>query len=388
MAAGDKKPDKKWRRLIGVVFSVASLAIFTYIAVTLISGRSLSMDWFTGMFSPRTRVEAADEFNFEVGRSRSMADMGGAVAAVGTLGIQVLDIGGNELLRVPYIMSHPAINSANGRAIAFDIGGTSVKVFDRTQIISSIDVQGTVIVSASINNNGWYCVSTQGSSGFGGVATVYNDRNIAVYRVSLGSGYVLAAHLSPDNRSLAVLNLTDDGSRITFYHGLNKQEPDNAFNLPGGLILDMHYLPNGDLLAVSTYALVLIDRNGASSSLYEYFDKRLGGYSFDGDSVALYLLDHGVGFGGSLLTLDGQGRISGQRDVDREILSMSLSGGCLAVLGSDGVVFFDSELREFPQSGEQSAAGVNKVIVLGIDNALAIGEHSAVVIKRGEGGAE
>jgi len=378
--SGDKKPKKRLRRLVGIAFSVASLAVLTYVAITLISGRSLDISKITGLFSPRVAVEAAGELHFDVGRDRVFADLGDAVAAAGSLGIQVLDLGGNEALKEAFRMSRPALSEENGRAVAFDIGGTAVRVFNGKQVIASVEASGA-IVSASINRNGWFCVSAQEGGGQRGVATVYDDRGSAVYRVNLASGYALSAVLSPDNKSLAVLNLTDGGSRITIYQGLNKQESDSAFTLNGGLIIDMRYLPNGNLLAFTADSLVAIDKNGASSIFYEFFDKRLGGYAYDDGTVALHLLDYGVGFSGRLVTLNEKGSIVGELVTNRELVSISFGDGFLAVLRSDGLMFYDTLFQEFPPRGNHvPTAGATSVLSLKGGAALVAGENSAIVI--------
>ena len=379
--SGNEKPKKRWRRLAGIAFSLVSLAVLTYITITLISGRSLDMSWLTGIFTPRAAVEEVGEYHFDVGRDRVFANLGDAVAAAGTLGVQVLDAGGHETLREAFRMSRPALSEENGRAIAFDIGGTAVRVFNGKQVIASIEASGTV-VSASINRNGWFCVSAQEGAALRGVATVYNDRGSPVYKVNLASGYALSAVLSPDNKNLAVLNLTEDGSRITLYQGLNKQDPDSAFNLNGGLILDMRYLSNGSLLAVSTHSLYILDRTGASSLLYEYFDKRLGGYAFDEGYLALHLLDYGVGYSGRLVMLDEKGLAVGELATDREFISISFGGGYLAALRSDGIMFYDKMFQEFPPLGEPPVmAGVNSILALGGGAALLTGENSAIVVR-------
>jgi len=378
---GGEKPKWRWRRLVGIAFSLISLVVLTYIAITLITGRGLDMAWLTDMFSRREPVEAVDEYHFEVGRDRVFADLGGSLAAAGTLGVQVLDIGGNELIRDPFRMSRPAINASNGRAVAFDIGGTAVRVFSDTRITASFEAGGE-IVSASINRNGWFCVSAQEGGGLRGVATVYDDRGSAVYKVNLASGFVLSAVLSPDNRNLAVLNLTDNGSRITLYNGLNKTDPDSSFELKGGLIVDIQYLSNGNLLAVTTDSLIILGRSGASGMMYEFFDKRLGGFSLDDGLIALHILDFGVGHGGRLVMLKEDGLVLGELAIDREIVSMSLGGGLLAVLRSDGPALYDTDLEELTISGDRlSATGAGRILALENGAALAVGEHLAIVIK-------
>jgi len=385
---GDDNPKKKKRRLIRIVGSLLSLAVLAYIAIALIEGREIGLSRLSGLFSSRDPAGMADEYHFDVGRHRVFADLGGPIASAGSLGIQVLDVGGGETLRDPFRMSYPAIGSANGLAIAFDIGGTAVRVFGETKVTATLATD-SAIISASINRNGWFCVCTQGTAGYKGVATVYNDKGKAVYSVSLSSGYVLSAALSPDNKSLAVLNLTDDGSRITFYHGLNSETADSAFDLPGVLMLDIHYPPDGDLVAVSTESLLAVDRRGNSRELYAFSGGRLSAYVLDGDFYALHLLDYGVGHSGRLVTLGADGTPLGGLHTERELISMSSAGGHLAVLRSDSVSLFDAGLEEVPLTGDRvSMVGANRILALGGTAALVAGDHRAVVFHSVDGAAD
>jgi len=378
---GNENPKKKKRRLIRIIGSLLSLAVLTYIAIMLISGRGLSLSWLTGLFPDREPAEMADEFHFEVGRDRVFAYLGDSLAAAGTLGVQVLDIGGGETLRDPFRMSKPAISALNGRAIAFDIGGSAVRVFDKSRTVSTIETHGA-IVSASINRNGWFCVCTLGSGGYKGVATVYNDKGNVVYNVSLSSGYILSAELSPDNGSLAVLNLTGNGSRITFYHGLSSESADNAYDFPGGLIVDIWYPPDGDLVAVTTESLITVSKNGVGGELYAFHGRRLGAYAFEDDFFALHLLDYGVGYRGQLVTLAPDGKLLGVLATDRELVSVSSCGGYLAILRNDGPGLFSAELEECPISAERvPTTGASLILSLGDGAALAAGDHSAAVIR-------
>jgi len=377
----DNNPKKKKRRLIGVLGSLLSLAALSYIAISLISGRDMRPSWLMGLFSAREPVEMADEYNFDVGQNRVFANMGGLLAAAGTLGVQVLDIGGGEALRDPFRMSHPSISANNGWAIVFDIGGTTVRSLNGARAVASIETD-SAIISASINRNGWFCVCTQGAGGYRGVATVYNNKGNPVYKTSLSSGYILSALLSPDDRSLAVLNLTDDGSRVTFYHGLDSDIADCAFDFPGRLIVDIWYPPDGMLVAISTESLIAVDKNGIGRELYNFFGKRLGSYTFDADFYALHLLDYSIGFRGQLVTLGTDGKLLGEFPTDRGIVSMSSGSGFLAVLRNDGLSFFSAGLEELALSGDRIfASGASRVLALEGGAALAAGDHSAVIYR-------
>ena len=334
------------------------------------------------MFDKRSAADPVGEYHFDVGRNRVFADLGGSLAAAGTLGIQVLDNSDNETLRDLFRLSSPAIKAAEGWAIAFDIGGTAVRAFTATRVTASLEAGGA-IVSATINKNGWFVICTQESKAFKSIVTAYDNRGREVYKISLATGYALSAVLSSDNRKLAVLNLTGDGSRITLY-SLNSEAPDSEYNYEDGLILDLRNLPDGKILAVATDSLIIVDTNGSGTEFFGFEGSRLGGYILGEDFITLHLFDYGVGYRGRIVTLDDAGRLLGGIVTDREIVSMSSGGGYLAVLKSDDSMFFDAELNEFqPVEESATAAGATQVISLGDRSVFAASDHFAVVFRIG-----
>ena len=382
--SGDGTPKRKKRGIIKLVLLLAVFAIITFLIVSLVMWIITGSSPLTNLFSQRSSEISVNEFNFNVGRDRMFANLDGSIAAVGTLGLKVLDADGRETLRDSFRMSQPAILSSGERGIAFDIGGSSVRVFNGTQVLSSIETEGT-IVSASLNKNGWFCVVTQEGGVSRGTITVYNSSGSGVLRAIKETGFVLSAELSHDNRSLAILNYTTTGSRVSFYHGLDtdKDEPDHIFDYTSGLIIDIRYLENGDVLVVSTDALFLIERSGSGKMLFPYADKRLGGYTYDGDFIVLHLYDYGIGYQGRLITLLTDGTILAEKTAGREIISMSAADNSFILLKNDGVLFLDEELEEFQASEEDfSAAGASRVLAVSRDTALATSDNSAVVIRR------
>jgi len=381
---GDDIPKRKKRGLIKLVLLLVFFAVIAFLVGSLLTWSRTGSSWLTDLFSPRLPEITADEFNFNVGRERMFSNLDGFIAAVGTQGLKVLDANGRETLRDSFRMSRPTIKSTGGRGIAFDIGGSSVRVFNSTQILSSIETDGSV-VSASLNQNGWFCIVTQESGISRGIVTVYNSSGTGVFRASKGTGYILSAGLSHDNKSLAILNYTGTGSRVSFYHGIDtdKDEPDHQFDYAGGLIVDISYLANGDILAISTDSLFLIEHPGTGKMLYTYIDNRLGGYAYDGNFIVLHIYDYGIGYQGRLVTLRTDGTILAEKSTGRDIISMSAADNSFVILKNDGVLFLNDELEEFPASDDNiSAAGASRVLAVKDGTALATSDNSAVVVRR------
>jgi len=383
--SGEDIPKKRNRRIIGLIILLTVITIIIFVIVSLISNDSDGVLRLTGLFSRRSSEITVDEFSFDIGRERMFAHIDGSIAAVGTLGVMVIDGEGRETLRDSFRMSQPAIKNHGSNFIAFDIGGSAVRVYNGPQLISLVETDGSV-VSASINKNGWFCVVTQEGGGSRGLVTVYKNSGSVEYRVRKFTGFVLSAQLSHDNNKLAILNLTDNGSRISLYHDIGtEEEPFELFDRYGGLIIDIMYLPNGDVLAISTNSLFLVDTHGEGNMLYTFADKRLGGYAQHDDFIALHLYDYGVGHRGRLVTFRTDGTLLGEISFDREIISMSAAHQSLVVLRSDGVLFYSEELEEFPVSADHiSVAGTSRILAVSEFLAVATSDHSAIVIRRVE----
>ena len=376
----EQKPKKKNRRLLGLLLSLIPLAVLTYFAISLISGQGLGISRIVDMFSTASPTLTADEFEFNVGHDIVFANLNDSVVAAGTLGMQIIGSSGKETLRDPLRMSAPAIHTGSKSAIVFDIGGTAARVVNEGEIIISHETNSPII-SASINYDGYHCITTQGSGGYKGRTVVYGAKGKELYKIDLASGYILTAIISSDNKTLAILEMVEGGSRIVFY-SIDKELPSSTFDLPDTLIIDIIFLRTGDILAVSEESLLVVDSNGAGNEIYTYKGRRLGGYTYESGFIALHLLDYGIGYSGRIVTVDESGKVLGEIMTDKEILSVSSKGGDLAVLRSDGVFIYTDILEEFKAPGPPiSTAETLSILAVGQGACLVAGDFSAVVYR-------
>ena len=370
------------RRWLSYVIVLAVLAALTLIALLTIQGYRAGT---LGIFSRRNPVFTVDELNFDVGRNRVFAEFRGSVATAGTFGIQVLNSDGEETLRDTFRMFTPAIVEQSGIFFVFDIGGTTARIFNSSQVIHTIETTGQ-IVSATLNQNGWFTMVTQEPGAFRGIVQVYNNQGIAVYRVNLGSDFPVTAKLSDNNNNLAILSLTNTGSRVTVYYGIDedKEDPDYQFELRDTVIFDIRFLENNEILAISTESLLRIDSTGEGTELFNFRGRRLGNFAHGEGFTALNLYDYGVGYTGQIVTINiDDGEIMGTHRVHREIISMSSGYGWLAVLQGNGIFFFDENMEEYPTSEEHAfAIASNRILLLGENVALATSDNSALLVHR------
>lgn len=372
---------KRKHRFLKILLSVVFLAAVSLTAVKLINGRgNLSIDDFKRFFGSVAGTPAVSEFAFDSGFNNVFADLDGCFAVASTVGIQVFDEAGNKVYTEIYEMTNPTITACGGIGAAYDLGGRALKVFDGAGILGSLTADAGII-SASLNDTGYLTVCTQAGSGHKAYVYIYGagDYKNYLYLWKSGGGYVVSAALTPDGRTLAVLTLTGDGTRIVFFSlGSGSMEEKGSCTLRGKLAMKLRILDDARALAVCDDALVLAGADGRSQVLADYSDKHLADFSLEGEGfAALALSDYMVGDRGRILTLDHNGNTLGTLETRRRIVSVSARGDYLAVLYGDGFVIYDKYLYECGQFEE--TAGVVQTIMRSDRTALLITSHSASV---------
>lgn len=370
------KPKKK-RRLLKAAGSVLLLAFISVAAAILVTNNGkLSIEGIGRLFSGKGSEMEAAVFSFDAGAGSVFADLNGGLAVGAGSGLQVFDAGANKMFGEAFEMKSPAISTNGDVSAIYDIGGKTLKLFDLYGVTKSISTEGKII-SASINKSGWLALCTQETGGIKGRVTVYNKNKSEAFYWDSAKGYILSAAVSPDNKSLAVLTLNDEGSRIVFF-SLNSPDEKGACTLPGEIALDIRYLGDGRVLAINSGALGIVKPDGSADILIDYADQYLKGYSVDGDGfTALVLSDYMVGDQGSVLTVDQNGNVLGTMETSRKIVSISAKGEYLAVLYSDGLTIYDRNLKEYAHFDD--TVGAEQTMMRQDGKAFLITSHSASV---------
>lgn len=372
-----KKMKKRRFRLLKATVSVLILAVVSIIAAILITNNGkLTADGLMRLFSGTGKKNEAAEFSFNAGFKSVFAEIDGGLAVCSGSGVQVYDIGADRMFTETFNMANPAV-CYNGKISAvYDLGGKLLKVFDLYGVIKSISTEQKII-SASLNQNGWLVMCTQETGAFKGRVTVYDGDLDAAFYWNSAKGYVLSAALASDNKSLAVLTLTDEGSRIVFF-SMDSTDEKGSCTLPGELVLEIRYLSDGRILALCRDALRIVKQDGSADIICDYSEKHLAGYSLDGDGfILLALKNYMVGDQGIIMTVDLKGKTLGLAETGRKILSVSAKGDTLAILYSDRLVIYDRYLLECARFDD--TAGAEKTLMRPDGKAFLIAPHSASV---------
>jgi hypothetical protein len=379
----EKRPrDENKRGVAGrIVTSVIVLAALACLAVVLIVGGEISITGVRRTLDSMKKRDKAEQFSFEPGLDEVYAQAADFIVAAGKTGFQSFDEYGTETARLALRLDTPCVTAGVDTAAVYDIGGTALRILDKTGLKASYTAESSII-SCAVGASGAVTLCTSESNGYRGCVTVYSGRDYEEeYKWFSGEGYILASAMSEDGKRLAVLTLREAGSRIVFFD-LDSTEVKAEGIIEGTAALDIRFLPGGKLLALTRTGLVSIDKNGAAETIYDFSGKYLRGYSFDGTGfTALYLRDYAVGGGGSVVTVDYAGAVLGEIAFESGAVAVACGGESVAILREGSILVCDKKLV----TGRTIVEGINgitQVFVRRDGNIIAIGSHSTYVYSR------
>lgn len=376
-AQTSKNRKRRRSRLPGILLSVVLLAAVSIAAAVMITndGR-LDKEGLMRLLENLGGRQQTAAFSFDAGVGAVYAEVDGGLAVCSSAGLQVYNREAALVHEEAYEMAVPTVSAGGKTVCAYDLGGDLVKVLNKDGVLYTLKAEGKII-SATVGDSGWLALTTEGSGVYKSLVSVYNRSGQSVYRFESATGYVLTAAVSPDNGSLAVLTLCEQGSRIVFF-SLNSPEEKASCLLDGVVVLDIRYLGNGSVIAVGYESVMLVHPNGSSQQLLDYSGRYLANYTTESSMfTALALNDYMVGDQGGIITVDRAGNTLGSQQTTKKILWMSACDDGLAVLYSDGLVLYDRHLKE--RARFDDTAGAVQTIMRSDGTALLILPHSATV---------
>lgn len=306
------------------------------------------------------------EVSFESHSSNvySTFENGLAIASAG--GFALYHKNGSELEDCQFSMSKPAITNGKTAVAAYDIGGKSLYVardngaaalytlgedFFITGQSNEAASRTASILSASVNDNGWLAlVSREG--GYKAIVSVFNSSMEEVYQYRSSSRFITDAVIAPKNAAVAVVSIGQENTRfeswVTFYR-LDSKEAYGSYTIPDDLVLSVQYMDESVMGAICESGLYFIEDTGLDKAFYDYSDKYLKNFSFGDGFAALALNRYKAGGRCSLVTVDAEGTEIGNIEFQNEPASVSASGKYVAVLTSDKLYIYTSDLKLYAE---------------------------------------
>lgn len=355
-------------------------AVFTIILVILAALVFIFRDRLTGenlreVFGvlPGEPIMVREDFTYDIGAGQIFAAAGNGLAVATSSSLHLMNAAGGTAFKQVVSFAEPAVFATGSKALFCDLGGTGCITARLDGTSAALTPKGT-IQSADMNENGWITLTTD-ATGYKGLVSVYDDEGAPRYDYWSGTGYVLKAALSPDNRTLAVLCAEPGGGKLHFFR-LDSAEEHASCAIENALPFDLCFMGNDRVCLVGTDALRFVSTEGEAVGSFSLGDYYLVDYDLNGQGfIALYVSAYSAGGGGLLETVDRDGRLLAYADLSRDALSLSAGGKRLLVMTGGGLTVYDQNLKELYQSDALMTA---KNALLRADGAiLLLGSYAA-----------
>lgn len=374
-----KKNDKLRKALI----SCAVVIILVVVGLTaVLAGGDFGSNNIRRMFSyltvSRNSDGLAEQYAYSEHSKNSFASYNYGLAVASVSGLSYYDKNGNEALTVSLLQKTPAITSGKAAAAVYDIGGTDIVMFNSGGTLMQT-ITDKSILAVKINNAGFLAVVT-GESGAKALVTVYNSSGERAFQYHSSSSYITSAAVSQDNVYMSCLAIGQTESRYEsrlITYRLDSDEEYSNCSLGDKVVLDIGYFNDGTLFAVTDSSIIMTDGFSVLSA-YEYSGRYLRDFSIAPEGYAVIALNkYKAGSRCTVVTIDSSSNVIGTLEYSDEILSISASGGYIAVLTNSYLTIYNSDLSICSKLNDTGTA--KSVIIRDDGTALLIGGSAAKI---------
>ena len=353
--AGARRKGPKWKQPAMRIGALLFTIVLMIGAIVLVAYRDrLNMDALKRYITYRN-LEKNDsgqttEFTYARDNTNAFASLDGTLLLCSDTVLQLYSNSGLLYVDEQVSMAQPVITTCGAYAVAYDVGGNDLYVIHNKEVVRTYSsAQGCDLLSVRINENGYLAVVEQ-ASGYKASVKVFDDQMQPLLAENVSSEYVMDAIISPDNKRFAVVTIG---------------QKDRVFNS----MISLYECEEGDLIATTTLEnqfvldlkwksslLWVQERDGAAvldSELkvlgnWTESNQYLQGYSLDGDGYAVEVFSwYKAGGSGEVLLINENGDAELSQAISGEVLSVSAAGRYIAVLTTESLIIYTSDLKEY-----------------------------------------
>ena len=365
------------RELIALAVTLVLVALA---ALIIVNRDRLNLDMVKRWVAYGTldRDESGRTEEFEVSGDGVCAALGENLVVCTGHELQVFNRSGGTAVRETVSMNAPIIHSEEDYAVVYDVGGQSLYVLRNAEIVFTYNSQPSCqILSARVNSAGYLALVEQ-TAGHKATVTVYDEKYNPCIGINESTNFVSDAVLSPDSKTVAVLEFYHDGdefgSDLVLYNTKDATKRTTS-RLGEDMVIDLRW--KGERIWAQREAgLTVLDKDGNILNTWQRStNKYLTRYSLDGMGYAVeYLSKYRSGGAGELRIISTDGEQSVSRGLNEEVLSTSAAGRYVAVLSASSLMIFKDDLQEYASLGNQNSRRAlmrsdGSVVLLGTDRA-------------------
>ncbi len=310
----------------------------------------------------KTDAESGNTYVYDNDRTNCFALLGDRLLVVSTTRMSVLANNGTEVYSQEVKFTSPAI-AVGGRTVAvYDVGGTSLYILGEKGFVRDLSAEtGNGVISARLNSSDMLALVTD-KSGYKSSVSVYSATGERAFTFNSSNRYMIDACVERGGRHVAVAAL---GSEDTAFattisrYALDQETAVSTCVLDDSLLYELGSF-GGTLVAVTDDRFLALSGDGSLGGSYDYAYPYLRGSTLGGtDFGALVLSRYRSGSAGKLVTVGAEGNLIASLDTQRDVLDVSAAGKYIAVLYSDELVIYTSDLAKYASLADtQYARGV------------------------------
>lgn len=375
----ETQPDRRgFIKKVAVMAAVLVLVI-AVLAIALFSD-GVNLDtlrrWVKYMNVNNT--SAYGEYSFDSHSSNQYSAFGDGLVIASVSGLDAYDEKGGELFTLQQQMNLPHLLAKNQMAMAYDVGGkTLVALHSRNGEVLRLE-ENRPILDVDLSSGGFICLSSS-SSGYKSVLSVYNNNQELIYRWLSSTTYIPHCTISADGKTLAAVGLGQSGgvfeSKLYVFR-TDSEEIQMEYSIGSDLIYDVFFTDSDTICIIGETCVQYVNLRGETLGTYSYEVPYLKDYDTDGSGFLVLSLNmYRAGNRYTLVTVDGKGQKLASAYIGQEILDLSAAGKYIAVLTTEGLSIYTSNLNVYDETIETGNA--TDVVMRADGTVLLIGNGEA-----------
>ena len=325
---------------------------------------------------------------FEAAGTNDYAPLGDGFAVGTEGGLYYYDLDGEQQTMVLATVAGPRLASNENMALLYTMNSSYLSVINEKGEKLMDQTLGGMLLDVDLSDDGYICYNLT-EDGYKTVTTVLGQKLTPIYRFRSSTQYLNACTVSKGGQYLAVAGLTEEGSSFTSTLTVLKtdeeiiagtdqsQSAKRRISLGNEVVYELAFLSGSRLCVITQDALRITDTECNLIKEYKFETEYLRGYAVSEDGfVALLLGSSMTGDRYVLQTVDKNGEILGQIELDRTVRSLDVSGSYVGVLTDGELLVYRSRLQQPYYTTDQVGAAI-RVCMRGDGTAMLVSNSEA-----------
>lgn len=271
----------------------------------------------------------------------------------------VLDSTARKLSGFTHSYSNPLIDSCNGRAILFDVGGFSYRVLSKTKILyeGSTDQK---ILTACVGRNGSVAIATRGENSASQLI-VFNSNRKEIFRWDCSKDEIISTDISDKGDRVAVSVIgAENGELYTrvLIFDFDYQEPVFEYNYGSNTVSKVEFVKGKMLLASGPNIMSFIDRKANRVDIDLSLNSLARQCTAENNITAAVFSKYGSSSSKILTLYNAEGKEMFSSEINSAVRSVSCDGRNISVLTDRQLINFNRR-GKIIGTADVSSDGIN-----------------------------